>query len=812
MHYHRNLPRCVRGLTGALLLLPTFACVKGEGSLGDYTESGTGTDTGADTGADSGSSGGEPTCIEDCDLEFGLGYIAGPNYALEPIFRLGDATCEGPRCPESVSPVGIDGAAIEDCLQSEGAQASPLGAEEHCRLSPTWLAIRLDLGFTTPIERSSFESVRPGLVDPTVEEPYLWHADVVELHGPGTALRGDYLAGPVGGPDRLTAVVNETCVERLEAQGIPWAPDDLDTLCRGTWNDDGVLRPLKMNPTMVLAPYAGELSTTIGESCETPDGGPDTCCSACDRALGPDVARYGVDAGGARRSPNDGTAIACDPDGDALVQCRDLVLDVERDPGAAYTYAWNGAVQAWPLPRYDKLRETHPDDRPAGLEAGVACGTRSDCESGQACIGTNAAGDACRQGADCLERTCRAEWFGGCHATEGGSGFCVDHRFSSRGAGACLSATNDFAHGVAGDRLSQCDVNGDGHLTAGECCDAALGAGAGCDPFYQPNLVDVPRYDRNPALAPEGACVCEEGQPAACGDTVEAWCEAPLGVASDPASPAGDYAVPVVIRAGGVRWDEDSMQLGVRLATIGNLPRANTESCAEARGLIGLRTVADGWLANAAFAAELLEDHDLALCSGSTYRLVLAESGADHFIRSAGNGNLDGRSEHVIETPQLRIVPNSLFPSDAVEIQSCSTFEVALSNLYDPSEVNLRKLELREGAADGPRVAGGDDCDPLATAPEIAAGAIPCLDFDAGDRVIGKLKFYVDEAIHGQVLQPGTTYSIVLPGLAEIDQMADAEAYAAAFHDACGMPLIVGSTAEELALTELGFTVDAPCG
>ena len=70
------------------------------------------------------------------------------------------------------------------------------------------------------------------------------------------------------------------------------------------------------------------------------------------------------------------------------------------------------------------------------------------------------------------------------------------------------------------------------------------------------------------------------------------------------------------------------------------------------------------------------------------------------------------------------------------------------------------------------------------------------------------LIFYVDESIHGQVLQPGTTYYVVLPGLADIAQMADAEAYAAAFHDVCGMPLIVGDTAEELALSELSFTVE----
>jgi len=108
-------------------------------------------------------------------------------------------------------------------------------------------------------------------------------------------------------------------------------------------------------------------------------------------------------------------------------------------------------------------------------------------------------------------------------------------------------------------------------------------------------------------------------------------------------------------------------------------------------------------------------------------------------------------------------------------------------------------------------VAGGPGCAPLADPAEIAAGAIPCLTFDPSNDVYGELSFSMDESIHGQVLQPGSTYFVVLPGLASIDQMSDPESYAVAFHDACGMPLIVGSTPEELALWELSFIVDAAC-
>lgn len=817
MHHLHALPLSVRGLAGALLLLPTYGCVQGVGLLGDYTDTDTdtGTGTGEGTGADSGSSGDEAACTEDCDPDFAVSYIRGANYASQSVARLSTTTCDGPRCPATVSPVHpIDGSAIEECLETAEAQSSPLGPEEHCRITPDWLTNRIDFALTTPVDRSSFEEVRPRPEGVGADEPYLWYPEVAALHGPGTALRGDYDHDYEEPRSRLTAVINETCAERLTALGIPWTQDELETLCVGTWDDGGVLRPLKMAPALVFTSYEGILSTSTGNSCDTPAAGPDTCCSSCDRILGPQVARYGVDAAGERRNANVGTAIACDPQADVLVECRDLVLDAERAPGLAYPYAWDGAEQVWPLPRYDKLRETHPEERPAGLEDGPACSSASDCHDGQDCIGTNAAGDACHTGADCVARTCRAEWFGGCQATAGDSAFCVDRRFSAQGAGACLAATADFAHGAAGDRLSLCDTNGDGQASAAECCDAALGGADGCDPFHQPNLVEVPRYDRHPSFPPEAACACEEGQPMACDDVIDVWCEAPLGSHSgpNPASPPGAYAVPLLTRLGGVRLNEDVGLIGFHTANRGEVTRASTEQCAESRALIGPRSPADGWLANSDWnAAELLADHDLALCSGSTYRFVLAESDADHHIRSAGGGTLDGRSEHVIETPQFRIAPLPVRGLESFEpIRSCTALYMDLSNAYDPSETNVRKLEVREGAPDGPRVAGGPGCDPQADPLEIAAGAIPCLGIEA-IRVSATLGFYIDESIHGQVLRPGATYFVVLPGLADIEQMADAQAYAAAFHDVCGMPLIVGDTPEELALWELSFTIDEPC-
>lgn len=807
--------RSTHRLAGALLLLPTLGCVVGEGSLGDYTETDAGTGSSTGPSADSGSSGDAPGCTEDCDPDFAVAYVKGANYGNQAITRLSTSTCNGPRCPEAVSPVSlVDGSPVEECLETLEAQSSPLGAEEHCRMSPSQLGSHVWLGFTTPVDRSSFELVRPSPEDPTIEEPYLWYPDVVQVQGPGTIMRGDYVPGGSLGHGTLTSIVNEACAARLTALSIPWTPAQLEALCVGTWDDGGVLRPLRMAPTMAFSSYGGELSTGFGWSCDTPESGPDTCCSACDEALGPAVARYGVDAAGSRRSPNEGTAIACDPAADPLVTCRDLVLEVEREPGPPYTYAWDGAPQDWPLPRYDKLRETHPEDRPAGLEQGAPCSGAGDCAEGQACIGTNAAGDACQSGAGCAARTCRAEWLGACQVVDEGPAFCVDRRFSSAGAGACLVATTDFAHGEAGDRLSQCDSNADGQPTAAECCDAALGGAAGCDPFFQPNLVEVPRHDRNAMLPAEAMCACEEGQPAPCTDVVDAWCEPPVGTGSTegPVSPPGDYALPMVTQRGGVRWLADTELLQMHLATRGEVPRATTEQCAEGRGLIGERSPADAWLGNAELSSAVLrEDHDLFLCSGSTYRVVLSESEADHHVRSLLGGNLDGRSQLVLETPQFRIAPGSLRELEGGPLESCDMLTLELSAAYDPSEANVRKLELRAGAVDGPRVAGGPDCDPLASPAEIAAGAIPCLGIDA-DGSRAWLSFYVDEEVHGQVLAPGTTYFVVLPGLVHVDQMADPAAYAGAFHDACGMPLVVGQTPEELALWELSFTVDAACG
>ena len=160
-------------------------------------------------------------------------------------------------------------------------------------------------------------------------------------------------------------------------------------------------------------------------------------------------------------------------------------------------------------------------------------------------------------------------------------------------------------------------------MTSEECCDPGLGGAPGCDPFYQPNLAEMARYDRHSELPDTATCVCEEGQPASCADMVDTWCEAPLGSESgpNPVTPAGDYALPLVTQLGGVRWYEDRERIGFHVANRGNVHRADTEQCAVARGLIGGRSPAEfgldadkgvlgsdgsrGWVLDARFLSQI---------------------------------------------------------------------------------------------------------------------------------------------------------------------------------------------------------------
>lgn len=786
-------------LLGALLLFSGSACAP-DVSLGNYTGTEGDSEDGGATGDPSSTDTDTDTdCGAACDEDFSVAYFAAPNFTSREVRRLGAALCEGTNCPSQSDSVGDS----MPCAESEEALMSSVGAEEYCRFSAVWLEIELDVAFSTPVERDSFERTRPRLDAIAIIEPYAWFPEVVAFTGPGTAYRGDITPGVNVDSDVQTSVLNEACVEQLDSQGVAWSQDTLEVLCEDTWMDQGVLRPLRMRSQMTFSPVHGKVSNTSGVSCVWPDEGPDTCCSACNYALGPNIARYGVD-GSARRGVAEGTALSCDEDGDPLLQCRDLVFDVGREDGTAYSYDWAGSPGPWPLPLYDKLRETHPDARPQGLAApGPSCTADDECEDGLGCYGTNDQGNACSTGDDCADRTCQSAWFGGCEEVAGG-GHCVDARFNARGAGACFLRDDTQA------RLSNCDADGNGELTAQECCDPQLGSDPVCDPFEQSGVEGIDRYDRDEQLDALADCVCEDGQPDACGSVVEGWCAAPIGSGSEPGPDAeqGQYAAPVVQRVGGVRWDEELGHMKVRLANAGNADRALVEECAASVQLIGARTSADGWIANDRVIAELEEDHDLALCSGSTYRLEFAEGSAEQHVRSEAGNTLEGRSSFVFETAQFRVVPRSLFPTDNLRISSCDDFTLRFSSQLDPGPRNRGKLEIHEGGPDGPRVAGGLDCSPTATPEEIEAGAVPCL-LTSVVAVVGELQFAVDESVHGQVLRPGETYTVVVPGLDTVDQMADPERYAQAMHDACGMPLILAEGVPEE--SRMQFMVDEAC-
>lgn len=798
----------------SLCTLHLAACGGGRGIVGAYDSSGTDAADGGSSDATADTTAGD--CVADCDPDFAITRLSMPNVYATRVHLLGtDAgTCEGDRCPDELPTVMYGGEVVGACADTPEAQASPLGPEEYCRPAANVAVFDIEVGFATDVDRPSFERVRaaPGGGG---EEAYWWATGAVTLHGPGTRYRMT-LAGSqsAADPDISLAARNLTCIERLEDQGVAWTPATLDALCSTTWDDGGTPRPLRLATEATFVPRSG-LTSALEGSCSTPAQGDDTCCNACDHQLSTAIAKYGVTAQGERRDPAAGTALTCDPDGDRYIQCRDFVPSVDRSlDSALHRYAWDGGVESWPMPLFDKLRETHPDLRPSDLEThGAACTNDDTCDEGWRCIGSDDQGRACAAGADCDGGVCRAPWTVTCSAnvdTTGSTGYCVDARFDDVAATACYVAASDYEHGAAGDRLVTCDADGDG-AEASECCDPALGGDAVCDPLMQPGVTALPRSDREPSLDATWQCTCDEQSAALpeCAAVVETWCAAPLG---DPdgtlsPSPAGSWATQGVRRRGGLRWDPELAHVEILLADLGGQARAHAESCAEGRGRVPQPTPTED--VRPQFLPELDADYDVALCSGSTYRLEFTDASAPQHIRSAAGGTLEGRAVHVFETAQFRVIPGSAFPTDDLDIGACDDVVVRFSNKFDLSPTNLRKLELRDAA--GLRVAGGLDCDPDATPEEIVSGAIPCLTVDVTEEFTAGLAVSIDQDVHGPVLQPGERYDLVIPGLPDIAAMADATAYAAAFHDACGMPLVLGDTEEVLALSRVSFLVDGPC-
>jgi hypothetical protein len=609
--------------------------------------------------------------------------------------------------------------------------------------------------------------------------------------------------------------------------------------------------------------FRGETDTRRqSQSCTPPQSGADTCCDTCDYEVSVNVAKYGVsepldemepaftvDSKG--RIQNDKRrslegAISCDPMGDKFMECKNFTPHVYRGQEIhTFDYDWNGdgKLETYHVPPQDKLRETHPDSRPEGFEQKtVPCKIAQDCTSdtkanltGMECVGElGEGGPACNgaSGDECINRRCVAEWFGDCRAdaeTTGSQGYCVDKRWAGNGAGACFTNSasyyvcadpvtcdaEDFGNKQryqgAGSRFSLADSNFDGIIKAIEGCRSSLGGEdkAACDPFYQPGVSPIPRYDRKETLpSTTRSCICEEEPASGCETFVNELCRED----GDPAKPIvaarkGQYALKFVTRNGGVVYDPAVKGVIFYPADLGNVARNLPEACSAARtGGIDDLNIKDGWRANDA-GAELYENYDRAMCSSSEYKVVFNVEPEDgktplEYIRDKVGNTLKGKSTYVLHTPDFHVVPGSGFPTDNLRIGACDDFELRFSNKYDLTEFNLKKLEiveLEEQTVNGKKtwvekgvVAGGVDC---SLNPDDGR---PCLTTNVRDQEIGAIRMSIDTANYGaDVLVAGHRYRVRVPGLTlakgETVQSviaAGGERYMNAFWDACGMPLV----------------------
>jgi hypothetical protein len=830
-------------------------------------------------------------CIDDPDCgicdphNLILESISGVNYAVKKVHLL-PPECEGERCPDDFDSGRYFIETIGRCEDTPEAMDSPRGPEEYCRLAPIVTAFGIEFVFNNLLDPASVELVRRRPDNPQLFEVYDWKTQVLEVEGPVTRFNGDWFLGRSGTPDVVTRAVNLSCIDNLRDQGRTFSHLDYEDPATNPCNelDPATGLPMKLRSGGVLTAARGlwderGVGRGAAANCDTPEDGPDTCCNYCDFALSTKVAKYGVlaatDAGGAAlpgdrllsrdnlRSPARGDAIACDPEGDALVQCRDFTVGIDRDDETRSYDAWwscppdsPGCTRdTLPLPGYDKLRETHPDARPAWLEPGTAACTSSfQCRDavdghgleGADCVGENDAGQACLLDAGdpaCTEGRCRAPWFVACLAeadTTGPQGYCVDTRFDDRGAGACLRSEAPFrvctAEGTGcktapeGFALSYCDWDEDGRLEAFECCQEGLGTSGdveACDPLFQPAVAPVARYQRNKTL-PEATrdCVCSDlaDAPPECREAVAQACVDEDGRVRPGRE--GQYALKFVSREGGVIYDPAIKGLEWRPADLGAVPRAGIEACAEARTLIAARGIADGWRAHDDFdeQAESYEDFDRAMCSGQEYVVRFAEPSADtptEHVRDKLGNTLEDKSVYTFRTPQFHVVPGSGFPTDNLRIGACQDLAIQFSNKYDLSPENLQKVELWRideagaflpptgGCAMGP-VAGGPSCAASEDEQEARGDCTPpCLQLDVAGQATGTLGMRIDPTEFGAVLRTGERYRVWVPGLPAIEEMSDPEAYRAAFWDACGMPLVLGLPGGGVEYT-FDFLVDEP--
>ncbi len=837
-------------------------------------------------------------CIEDSDCgicdpdNLLLESISGINYASRKVNLL-NPECEGSDCPGDFNTGTYFIEEIGPCEETEEALDSPRGVDEFCKISPLVTAFGIEFVFNNLLDPTSIELVRKRPDNPQLFEVYDWKSHIVDIEGPITRYNGDFKKGATEEPDLITRLVNLSCIDNLADEGIPFGHEDYQDPANNPCNalgPDGL--PRKMRQTGTFTSYRGRW-TVGGSSCDTPEEGPDTCCSRCDYLLSTQVAKYGLTSPapegttslgdlqgqGLVRNPNEGTAIQCDTTGDVFQQCADFVAWAGRsEQEISYRYYWDCSPsdpgcepRTFALPYYDQLRETHPSDRPEGLERRNAfCTSTAQCRGdspgdhdlpGTDCIGFTADGRACNPEVDpenCTDGRCMAEWFVTCRSnpdtigdvdpdTDDIQGYCTDQRFSDRGAGACLRSQAGFEalcgedggscqQAPSNTRLAFCDHNEDGTEVAGECCQQSLQDGqsnaseAACDPYFQ-NVAPVSIYDRNETLPePTKNCICPDGGTrwsevkgeSDCADSIRIGCFNADDIASDGDDArarderAGQYAVKFVSRVGGVVYDPAIKGFEWRPADVGGVPRADIEACAQGRSLIGERNIEDGWRSNDAFAPENVEDFDRGLCSGSQYTVNFQVPGDGEFVQDKVGNTLEGKSSYRFETPEFHIEPGSGFPSDNLRIGACDDFSLRFSNKYDMSPENLAKLQIHlidPEAQDLQSsfvdlVAGGPNCARTQAELDDGVAPVPCLTVDISNQFIGEISVEIDPTEFGPKLATGATYRLWVPGLNSRADMANPELYQSAFWDVCGMPLITGGSAEIDFLYD--FEIDQP--
>ncbi|MBZ5710323.1 thrombospondin type 3 repeat-containing protein [Nannocystis pusilla] len=809
-------------------------------------------------------------CVSDpdcgvCDPEnLILETVAGVNYAGKVVKLLGPE-CEGSDCPGEIKNGNYFVEKVIPCRETEDAMEAARGSEEWCKVSPLIVNDGLQFIFNNLLDPQSVELVRKSPINPQLFEVYDWKTRIVHLEGPIARYNGDYRPGTQTQPDQLTRLVSLSCIDNLNEKGQSFNNESIaDGTCDGLFQDTKSKKtiPLKMRMGQEIKTWAGENDgRSAVQSCGAPQDGVDTCCDACDYELSVNVAKYGVNAKLSETatakfeellSPNAGTALTCDVMGDKFRDCRGFVTHVDRSQEVRkFSYDWNGDGKVDPgsetfrVPLQDKLRETHPDDRPEGVEQKtVPCETDEDCTAkpspnlpGTNCVGTKDGAACSGSDPECTDKRCVAEWFVECRAetnTTGETGFCVDKRWNGTGVAACYqtdvpypicldetcSATDMESPGKAkGRRFAFADSDVSQTISRLEGCRSELNNNNGvpefCDPFFQPGVTSTDRYDRKETLpSTSRSCICEEDPAPGCDDIVAKLCHKD----GDPAKPLieekiGQYAQKFVRRQGGVIYDPAIKGVLFLPADLGGMPRSFAEACSAGKQKgAGALNIKDGWRANDSVFVENFENFDRAMCSSSEYKIVFSEpepGNALQYIRDKVGNTLAGKSSYVIHTPDFHVIPGSGFPTNNLRIGACDEFELRFSNKYDMSPSNVEKLQIielggtEEEPVEGKVIAGGPGCAKTQEDLDAGNGSVPCLAVNVRDQEIGAIRVEIDAKEFGAILQPSTSsnpvrYRLKVPGLtlAEGEDVYEAMKnrpadYATAFWDACGMPLVL---------------------